>query len=44
MYGTCYSFIKDDLLTKYFDGSLPFANELTEDALMSIVGMLAKIQ
>ena len=43
MYPTCYPFIKDDLLNQYFNGSLKFQSEFVEDALMSIVGMLAKI-
>jgi hypothetical protein len=43
MYRTCYPFIKDDLLAQYFNGQLALQNDLTEDALLSIIGMLAKI-
>jgi hypothetical protein len=32
------------LLTQYFNGQLVFQNELIEDALMNIVGMLSKVQ
>jgi hypothetical protein len=44
MYSTCYPFIKDDLLINYFNGTLKLSNELMEDALLNLVGMLAKIQ
>lgn len=44
LYQTCYPFIKDDLLINYFNGTLNLQNELMEDALLNIVGMLAKIQ
>lgn len=43
LYNTCYPFVKDDLLAQYFNGSLQLQNEFTEDALLSIIGMLAKI-
>jgi len=43
MYNTCYSFIKDELLAGYFSGQLQLPSEVVEDALMSIIGMLAKL-
>ena len=44
MYSTCYPFIKDELLVKYFDGTMKLSNELIEDALLNLVGILPKIQ
>jgi hypothetical protein len=44
LYNTCYSFVKDELLAAYFNGQLVLQSEVVEDALMSIIGMLAKLQ
>ena len=42
-YDTTFPFIQNQLLQQYFTGHLTLANELQEDALLSIVGMLGKI-
>ena len=43
LYSTCYAYIKDELLSGYFNGTLVLQNEFVEDSLLSIVGMLGKI-
>lgn len=43
-YPTCYSFINEKILPSYFKGEIRFANELVEDALFNITGMLGKVQ
>lgn len=43
-YETCYQFISEELLPIYFNGQLNFTTEFQEDALMSIVGMIGRIQ
>jgi len=44
MQSTCYPFVKDELLAQYFAGQLQLPSEVIEDALLSIIGMLAKLQ
>lgn len=44
MQSTCYPFVKDELLAHYFAGQLQLPSEVIEDALLSIIGMLAKLQ
>jgi hypothetical protein len=43
-YVTTFPFIQNQLLQSYFTGQLKLENELQEDALLSIVCMLGKIQ
>lgn len=43
-YSTTFPFIQNTLLQSYFTGNLKLGSELEEDALLSIVCMLGKIQ
>lgn len=43
-YNTTFPFIQNNLLQGYFTGQLKLENEFQEDALLSIVCMLGKIQ
>ena len=43
-YSTTFPFIQNTLLQSYFTGNLKLRSELEEDALLSIVCMLGKIQ
>lgn len=43
-YSTCFPFIQNNLLQSYFTGQMSFQRDLQEDALLSIVCMLGKIQ
>ena len=43
-YTTTFPFIQNTLLQSYFTGNLKLQSELEEDALLSIVCMLGKIQ
>ena len=43
-YHTCFPYLQNTLLQEYFTGSLKLDTALQEDALLSIVCMLGKIQ
>lgn len=43
-YNTCYQYISEDLLSSYLNSQVSLPNEMVEDALFSMAGMLGKIQ
>lgn len=43
-YQACYSLINEELLPSYFNGTVPIQDELLEDALLSVTGMIGKVQ
>jgi hypothetical protein len=42
-YSTCYTFLNEELIPQYFSGQLQLRDEFSEDALLSITGMLGKV-
>lgn len=43
-YTSCYPYLVEEMLPSYFNGTVKISNELIEDSLLTITGMLGKIQ